>query len=49
MQECDGGVKHNTTLATIFDSGVNLIKVDEIGANVMDIVVRGLVKVFLAQ
>jgi hypothetical protein len=38
LQKRDGGVKDNTTLAAIFDSGVDLVKVDEVGADVMDIV-----------
>lgn len=49
MQERDGGVKDTTTLAAIFDTGVDLVKVDEVGADVVNVVGRGLVEVFLAQ
>ena len=38
LQERDGSVKDNTTLTTILDSGVDLVEVDEVGADVMDIV-----------
>ena len=38
LQDRDGGVKDNTTLATILDSGMDLVKVDEVGTDVMDIV-----------
>jgi len=38
LQKRDGGVKDNTTLAAIFDSGVDLVKVCEVGADVVDVV-----------
>ena len=49
LQERDGSVKDNTTLTTILDSGVDLVEVDEVGADVMDVVLRGFVEVFLAE
>jgi hypothetical protein len=49
LQKRDGGVKDYTTLAAIFDSGVDLIKVDEVGADIVNVVGRGLVEIFLAQ
>jgi hypothetical protein len=49
LQKRDGGVKDYTTLAAIFDTGVDLVKVGEVGADVVDVVGWGLVEVFLAQ
>ena len=49
MQESDSGVKHNAALAASLDASVNLVKVDEVGTNVVDIVSRGRFEVFLAK
>jgi len=38
LQKRNGGVKDNTTLAAIFDSGMDLVKVDEVGADVVNVV-----------
>jgi len=38
LQKGNGGVKDNTTLAAIFDSGVDLVKVGEVGADVVNVV-----------
>jgi hypothetical protein len=49
LQESDSGVEHNAALATILDTGVNLVKVDEVGTNVVNIVDRGRFEIFLAK
>jgi hypothetical protein len=38
LQERDGGVKDTTTLAAIFDTGMDLVKVDEVCADVVNVV-----------
>jgi hypothetical protein len=35
LKQCDGGVKRNTTFATNFDTGVDLIKVDKVVADTL--------------
>ena len=49
LEQCDGRVEHNTTFATVLDTSVDLIEVDKVGTNVVDVVVRGLLEIFLAQ
>src|SRR5579863_9994319 len=38
LQECDRGVEHNTTLTAVFDTSMDLVEVDEFGANIMNVV-----------
>jgi hypothetical protein len=49
LQESDSGVKHNATLAAILDASVNLVEVNEVGLNVVNIVGRGRIEVFVAK
>jgi hypothetical protein len=49
LQESDSRVKYNTAFTTILDASVNLIEVDEVGANVVNIVDRGRFEIFFAK
>jgi hypothetical protein len=49
LQESDSRVKYNTAFTTILDASVNLVEVDEVGANVVDIVDRGRIEILAAK
>ena len=38
LEQCDGAVKCNTTFTTNLNASVDLIEVDQVGANVVDVV-----------